>query len=105
MSNKKPRYYGLFYGGYNYSGLFTYGDIEEFKSIKDAKETMECRGGQQDRYFPCVEDDAEIHLFVYSKELENDIEASDKDDYFDGAAYQPDLILGFGPRGGVRRMY
>jgi hypothetical protein len=78
--------YGLFYGGSNYSAG-SVEDVEEFDSIKEAKDTL-WRRSDFDPMFPCVDDaQAEIQLFF--------TDPRDRRDPY------PDRILKLGKRGGI----
>ena len=72
----------LWFGGYNYA-LPTQEDIEDFRSLKRAKEVFENRASF-DPMFPCT-DNTEMHIYWH--------------EYSENG---PDRILKIGPRGGVR---
>lgn len=80
--------YALWYGGSSYAAP-TLDDLEEFDSCKEARYRFQARYdnnsyGEPDT--PCVSDESEMHIFKSRP----------------GSDPYPDLILKFGPRGGVR---
>jgi len=98
--------YGIWNGGCGYAPSDRERDLEQFESVTAARHVLRERrdngyGWKQHFEFvnreaeayhcPCVEDDSSIHLFLAADEV-------------DGAVYvgdYPDLIIEFGPRGGV----
>ena len=86
--------YGIFYGGCNYSQTITNRSVEEFSSIKQARDIFESRA-DFDPYYPCVdEESAEMQLFFSDPRNDED------DDSLIDPGY-PDRVLSMGPRGGV----
>lgn len=81
--------YGLWYGGSSYAVPSVPDDVEEFSSIKQAKDIFESRFEGEFGFTPCVTDESEMHLFRSEPQEGNDI--------------YPDIVLSFGPRGGVIR--
>ena len=79
--------YALWYGGSSYAAPSIPEDIEEFDSIREARDVFESRA-DFDPYFPCVDESSEMHLFF-------------ADPRESGEEY-PDRVLFLGPRGGVR---
>lgn len=86
--------YGIFHGGCNYSKTITNRSVEEFSSIKHARDIFGSRA-DFDPYYPCVDESAEMHLFF--SDPRND---EDSDDSLIDPGY-PDRVLSLGPRGGV----
>jgi hypothetical protein len=72
----------LWYGGPNYAVPYIPGDIEDFRSIKSARQAFENRASF-DPMFPCV-DSSEMHIYKHF--------------YGENG---PDLILKSGPRSGT----
>ena len=72
----------LWYGGINYASP-TQDDIEDFPSLRTAKDVFWSRATQQERRYPCVED-SEMHIY-FNEYGENG----------------PDRILRLGKRGGI----
>lgn len=81
--------YGLWYGGNSYAVPSVPDDVEEFSSIKQAKDIFESRFEGEFGFTPCVTDESEMHLFY--------------DEPQEGEDINPDVVLSFGPRGGVIR--
>ena len=86
--------YGIFHGGCNYSQTITNRDVEEFRSIKQARDIFESRV-DFDPYYPCVDESAEMLLFF--SDPRND--ETDDESLIDPG--YPDMVLSMGPRGGV----
>jgi hypothetical protein len=86
---QRRRLFGLWYGGSNYAAPYVEDDTEEFSSLAEAKRVFQSRY-DNDWYpaTPCVSDESEMHLFYG--------DPRDSDDPC------PDIVLCFGPRGGVR---
>ncbi len=99
--------YGIWYGGTGYG----HGDreryVECFDSVTSARHALRERrdggyGRKQDfhyanreaesLYCPCVEDDSSIHLFLAADVVDDVVHVPE----------YPDLIVEFGPRGGVQ---
>lgn len=80
--------YGLWYGGTSYAApsIYNRGDIEEFDSIQDAKDTLQERYENWNGYTPTVTHESEIHLFYVGP--------------YETQEY-PDRIISFGPKGGI----
>jgi hypothetical protein len=78
--------YGTWYGGTNYT-FPSMSDVEQFKSIKEAKNVLQSRRHNYDGKTPCVSNNCNITLYFYDPRKE-------RDPY-------PDRILTFGPRGGI----
>ena len=74
----------LWCGGCNYAAP-TQDDIEDFRSLKAAKDAFWTRAENWDRHTPCVEQDqTEMHIF-FGEYAENG----------------PDRIIKYGKRGGI----
>jgi|SRR5687767_7614127 len=82
----KPKVYGMFHDP---SYATTVDDAEEFSSMAHARRTFSQRSSGQDRQFPAVSSEAEMHLFVGSHPKDM------RDPY-------PDRIVKKGKRGGTR---
>ena len=82
--------WGLWYGGCNYRifDQFNKKDIQEFPSIRAARDDFEDKLRNRDGYTPCVDHDAEMWLCFHNP-------------YQDGDLY-PDQIIKIGPRGGIK---
>lgn len=78
--------WGLWHGGSSYA-VPGYENLEEFSSLKDAKEQVWHREEGHDPYYPVVE---ESEMWVFYQKPQK------------GADLYPDLILKLGPRGGVQ---
>ena len=79
--------YVLWHGGSNYACPDVRRDIEEFSSLKSAKDSLQARA-DFDPYYPCVDSEAcEMHIFL------TDPRGTDQE--------YPDRVLRLGPRGGV----
>lgn len=81
----------LWHGGSSYAHGSIEDDVEEFASLKAAKDAFAARA-DFDPYYPCVSDDASAWIFFHDP---NDEGNGPGDPY-------PDRVLEFGPRGGVR---
>lgn len=77
--------YAIFYGGHSYAVPT---EPETFPHFKAATDAFRDRVQGHDRFYPCVDSSAVMHLYHF-------------DPRDDGAAY-PDVELSVGPRGGVR---
>ena len=88
--------YGIFHGGCNYSQNITNRSVEEFSSIKQARDIFESRA-DFDPYYPCVDESAEMQLFF--SDPRNDEDETDDESLIDPG--YPDRVLSLGPRGGV----
>lgn len=84
----------LWYGGVNYGHPQIPEDIEEFNSLRDAKNSFDARADSWNTYYPCVErttadeggQSAYIYFYDPSKVM---------DPY-------PDRIIEYDPRGGLK---
>lgn len=75
----------LWYGGANYAPPNPERDLEEFDSLKAAKQAFLNRA-DFDPYYPCVDRElTEMHIYF--------------DEYSEDG---PDLVLFLGPKGGIR---
>lgn len=83
------RYYGLWYGGSNYSAPDPDRDLVRFDSLREAGRYLQDREDNSDGRTPCVQD-YELHLYASRRRAEVCTDNG------------PDRVLSFGPRGGVQ---
>jgi len=86
--------YGIYHGGHSYSTRVTNQDIEEFNSLKHARDIFESRNNF-DPYYPCTDETASMWLF-FTDPSNHEL----PDDALIDSGY-PDRVLEVGPRGGV----
>jgi len=77
--------YMLWHGGGSYAIGTIPDDLEAFDTFSAAKEEFRRRGQDSDPYYPCVEDSSAWIFFAEP-----------------GSDPYPDMVLSFGPRGGVK---
>lgn len=86
--------YGLFHGGHSYAMWQCNRDVEEFNSIKEAKDTLYERYHGWNSYYPCIDETATMWL-VFDDPRNDEGPEGFLDIY-------PDRILTIGKRGGIK---
>jgi hypothetical protein len=76
----------LWYGGTSYAAPDPDRDLEHYRSIAAARDVFQCRYDGDGGRTPLVSDESAMHIYIGTDYHENG----------------PDLVLTFGPRGGVR---
>ena len=80
------------HGSYSPGDVHNPRDVESFASLRAAGVELWWRHRGARSYYPCVGDDASLHVYI-----------SDPSAGTDGPAYEyPDRIITIGPRGGIR---
>lgn len=88
---KRTTVWGMFYGGGgSYAAPYFPEDVEEFRSLTEAKAVFKRRVNGWERKFPCVGEDAQMVCVV------SDPMVGDSKEF-----PYPDFILSVGPRGGI----
>lgn len=76
------------FGGHNYSRV--HADVEKYPTIAAAKRVFEDRRANRDRTTPCVDETAEMWLWLGPDDWAPEV-----------LEFDPDVVIRVGPRGGI----